>query len=145
MDGSWVRRSSAIPIFRLRTRSIRPIDSARVLRINSRMALFFDAAWFDEKLAAAGLRRSDIAAALGLTESQIGELWKDQRELKASDVRLLGALLGAAPEEIAHRAGVSTPVPKDQPADLAELGRRLERIEASLAEIKALILTRKIP
>ena len=45
------------------------------------MALFFDSAWFDARLEASGLRRADVAAALGLTAEQIAELWKDQREL----------------------------------------------------------------
>ena len=108
------------------------------------MALFFDSAWFDSKLAQAGLKKSDIAAALGLTEVQITELWKDQRELKANDVRLLAALLGVTPAEIASRAGISTPVPKDAPVDPHALDERLARIEAELAEIKALI-ARKLP
>lgn len=109
------------------------------------MALFFDAAWFDARLAAAGLQKADIATALGLTPQQIAELWKDQRELKANDVRLLAALLGAPPEEIATRAGVSTPVPKDHLSDPKILDERLARIEAQLAEIKTLLLARKAP
>jgi transcriptional regulator with XRE-family HTH domain len=105
------------------------------------MALFFDSAWFDERLGAVGLRRSDIAAALGLNAEQISELWKDQRELSAGDVRTLSALLGVPPAEIAERAGVSTPVPKDARGDnLAQLNERLERVERALAEIKALVL-----
>ena len=107
------------------------------------MALFFDAAWFDARLAAGGLKKSDVATALGLTPHQIDELWKDQRELKANDVRLLAALLGATPAEIASRAGVSTPVPKDVPFDPGRFDERLSRIEAELAEIKNLLLARK--
>jgi hypothetical protein len=103
------------------------------------MALFFDSAWFDARLAQAGLKKADVATALGLTEAQLHELWKDQRELKANDVRVLAALLGATPAEIASRAGISTPVPKDAPFDPAALDARLARIEAELAEIKALI------
>lgn len=105
------------------------------------MALFFDSAWFDARLESVGLRRSDIAAALGLSAEQISELWKDQRELSAGDVRTLAALLGVPPTEVAERAGVSTPVPKELPTDeLAQLGERLERIERALQEIKALVL-----
>jgi len=95
------------------------------------MALFFDSAWFDAQLAKAGLKHSDVAAALGLSETQLAELWKDQRELRAPDVRLLAALLGAAPEEIAARAGVSTPVPR-----AGDLETRIARIEAELAAIR---------
>ena len=44
------------------------------------MALFFDKSWFNERLAAVGLSRANIAAALGLTDSELAEVWKDQRE-----------------------------------------------------------------
>ncbi len=98
------------------------------------MALFFDSEWFDARLAAAGLRRADVAAALGLDAEQIAEVWKDQREVTADDVRVLSALLAAPPTEIASRAGISTPVPKDAPVDgLAELNARLVRIDAPWA------------
>jgi len=108
------------------------------------MALFFDSTWFDARLAALGLRRSDVAAALGLSAEQISELWKDQRELSAGNVRTLSSLLGVTPAEIAEHAGVSTPVPKNAPADsLAHLNDRLDRVERTLAEIKALILDQR--
>jgi transcriptional regulator with XRE-family HTH domain len=104
------------------------------------MALFFDAAWFDARLAAAHLTRSDAARALGLSDGEIADVWKDQRELSARDVATLAALLAAPPREIAQRAGISTPVPKAQ-ADisLAALSARLERVEADLARLKALL------
>jgi transcriptional regulator with XRE-family HTH domain len=105
------------------------------------MALFFDSSWFDARLEAAGLRRSDIAAALGLSIEQLSELWKDQRELSAANVRILSALLAAPAAEIAARAGVSTPIPRDEAADeLLQMAERLERVERALAEIKAMLL-----
>ena len=108
------------------------------------MALFFDSAWFDARLAAAGLSRTTTAAALGLTEAQLADLWKDQRELTTDNVRVLSSLLAVPPAEIASRAGVSTPVPNDAPPDVAllrDLGERLSRVERALVEIKALILS----
>jgi len=106
------------------------------------MALFFDSAWFDARLGAAGLTHATVAAALGLSEAQLAELWKDQREVSAANVRVLSALLGVPAAEVASRAGVSTPVPKDTPSDagaLADMRARLTRVEQSLEEIKALI------
>ena len=100
------------------------------------MALFFDSEWFDARLAALGLKRGDLAAALGLDSVQLADLWKDQRELKASDVRLIAALIGASPAEVADRAGVSTPVPKDAPDDTAA---RLAAMEKDMAEIKTML------
>jgi plasmid maintenance system antidote protein VapI len=97
------------------------------------MALFFDSEWFDARLASAGLKRSDLAAALGLSEHEIGELWKDQREITTDNVRVIAALLGTTPQDVAKHAGVSTQVPRDNDDD------RLMRVEAELQEIKALL------
>ncbi|MGN6516445.1 MAG: helix-turn-helix domain-containing protein [Rhizomicrobium sp.] len=107
------------------------------------MALFFDTVWFDARLSAAHLSRADAARALGLSDGEIADIWKDQRELSARDVATLAALLAVTPREIAAHAGISTPVPKaenEQPP--AELSARLERMETLLQEIKALLMER---
>jgi transcriptional regulator with XRE-family HTH domain len=110
------------------------------------MALFFDSAWFDSRLEALGLQRSHVAGALGLRAEQVAELWKDQRELSARDVRTLSALLRVPAAEIATRAGVSTPLPKETAGDaITQLNERLDRVERTLAEIKALILDLRSP
>lgn len=101
------------------------------------MALFFDSAWFDERLSALGMKRDDVASVLGVTKEQVAELWKDQRELKADDVRLLASLIGVPVAEVADRAGVSTPVPK---VALDPLEARLDRMEVQLNAIHALLL-----
>ena len=99
------------------------------------MALFFDTEWFDARLKAAHLSRADVARALGLTDVEIAEIWKDQRELSARDVATLAALLAVPPQDVAHHAGISTPVPKPS-LSLADLAARLERVEAELVAIK---------
>jgi transcriptional regulator with XRE-family HTH domain len=108
------------------------------------MALFFDTDWFNARLAERGLSQSDAARALGLDAGEIAEVWKDQRELSVRNVRALADLLDAPATEVASRAGVSTPVPADPPADthaaLAEFSERLSRIERALLELKALLL-----
>lgn len=98
------------------------------------MALFFDSEWFDSQLAKAGLTRADAERALGLNAVQLAELWKDQRELRAQDVRILAALLGATPEEVATRAGVSTPLPR---MDGRDLETRIARVEVELAAMRS--------
>jgi transcriptional regulator with XRE-family HTH domain len=100
------------------------------------MALFFDQAWFDARLAALGLTRAPVAAALGLSLEDLAEVWKDQRELRAAQVTILAGLLGATPEEVASRAGVSTPVPSREPS-LAELAQRVAQLEAEVAALKS--------
>ena len=105
------------------------------------MALFFDSIWFDARLSALGLQRAQVATALGLNAGQLAELWKDQRELTAGDVRTLATLLRVPAAEIATRAGVSTPLPKDTAENaVAQLNDRLDRVERTLGEIKALVL-----
>ena len=98
------------------------------------MALFFDAAWFDARLAGRGLTRATLAAVCGLGEADIELLFKDQRELSPGEVVIFAELLGAAPAEIADRAGVSTRAPAADPleARLKAIEDRLARLEASL-------------
>jgi transcriptional regulator with XRE-family HTH domain len=112
------------------------------------MALFFDSAWFDNRLVAVHLSRTDLARALGVSETGIAEIWKDQRELSARDVAIMAALLGASAEDIATHAGISTPVPRlgaagDVSASMSDLARRLDRVERLLIEMKELLLDRK--
>lgn len=107
------------------------------------MALFFDKDWFDAALTRAGLTRETLALALGLDDTQIGEVWKDQRELSAREVATIAALFAVTPEAVAHHAGVSTPVPRpasEAPGTLNEIAARLERVETKLDELKALML-----
>ena len=109
------------------------------------MALFFDATWFDQRLVSLGLVRATVALALGVSDMELGEIWKDQRELSARDVAILANLLDTTPSEIAQHAGVSTPVPKAASSDpsLNEISERLARIEAALAELTALVRGQK--
>lgn len=110
------------------------------------MALFFDQAWFDAKLAARGATRENIARLLNLSPAEVGEMWKDQRELRAADVSVLARFFGVPAAEIAVRAGVSTPVPAeagDVAAQLAAMNERLTRIERMIVELKTLVLTAK--
>ena len=50
------------------------------------MALFFDYAWFERKLAARGLSRGGLAAAAGLSAEDLALVFKDQKELSAGQV-----------------------------------------------------------
>jgi hypothetical protein len=104
------------------------------------MALFFDQAWFDAELARTGASRADVARLLSLTLQQVDELWKDQRELTARDVALLGRFLNQSARVIAERAGVSTPVPEEKAgpdALMASLSERVEQLEAQVRLLSA--------
>jgi hypothetical protein len=100
------------------------------------MALFFDTAWFDARLAAIHMPKEALASILGLIAGELAEMWKDQREVTPEQVSILAALLNADPEEIASRAGASTRARKTQ-AGLDGVHARLDRIEGELAAIRA--------
>ena len=75
------------------------------------MALFFDSAWFDQKLTARGATRAELAAALGLAPEAVDEIFKDQRELGPAEVEILAQFVGEDAETVADKAGVATPRP----------------------------------
>lgn len=101
------------------------------------MALFFDAPWFDARLAERSLTRAVLAAAAGMSEADLNLAFKDQRELSALEVAAFAELLGVPAEEVADRAGVATPVPGlDAGSRLAALERRVAVLEAEIARLK---------
>ena len=54
------------------------------------MSLFFDADWFDAKLAARGLDRGALAEAAGLERSELHLLFTNERAASAADSRIRG-------------------------------------------------------
>jgi cyanate lyase len=101
------------------------------------LALFFDAAWFESRLAERGLTRAALAAVAGLSEADLLLVFKDQRELSAAEVAAFAELLGARAAEVADRAGVSTPIPATSPLDqrLARIEARLDAMETALKRL----------
>lgn len=101
------------------------------------MALFFNAAWFEAKLAERGLTRRVMAAAAGMSEADLALAFKDQRELSAGEVGIFADLLGVPAAEVALNAGVSTPMPgqEDLAGRLAALERRVASLEAEIARL----------
>lgn len=95
------------------------------------MALFFDADWYEARLAERGLSRAVLAAVSGMGEADLALVFKDQRELSAAEVAAFAELLGVSPAEAAMRAGVGVRAPGSDPlARIAELERRVAALEA---------------
>ena len=94
------------------------------------MALFFDAEWFDARLAERGLSRAVLASVSGMSEAELTLAFKDQRELSAAEVAAFAELLGVTPAQVAHHAGVSTPVPG------SSLKERVAALEARVAALE---------
>jgi hypothetical protein len=99
------------------------------------MALFFDAAWYDERLAERGLPRGILAAAAGMSEAELDLAFKDQRELSVREVSVFAELLGVTPAQAASRAGVRPP-PMSDGQRIAALEARVAALEAELARLK---------
>jgi AraC-like DNA-binding protein len=99
------------------------------------MTLFFDARWYDERLAERGLTRSVLATAAGLSETELILAFKDQRELSMREVSVFAELLGVTPAAAAARAGVRPPSLSDSQR-IAALEARVAVLEAELAALK---------
>lgn len=101
------------------------------------MALFFDQSWFDARLAERNLTRDTLAAVAGMSPADLALVWKDQRELSAAEVVVFAELLGVTGAEIAHHAGISTPVPGADPLSrIRALEQRVTALEAEVARLK---------
>jgi len=99
------------------------------------MALFFDAAWYDDRLAERGLDRAVLAAASGMDEAELALAFKDQRELTMPEVSVFAELLGVTPAEAASRAGVRPP-PESDAQRLAALEARVAALETQLSRLR---------
>ncbi|WP_299017529.1 helix-turn-helix domain-containing protein [uncultured Caulobacter sp.] len=99
------------------------------------MALFFDKAWYDARLAERGLDRTVLAAAAGMSEAELALAFKDQRELSMREVSVFAELLGVPAAEAASRAGVRPP-PVSDAQRIAALEARVAALEAELAALK---------
>ena len=99
------------------------------------MALFFDVAWYDARLAERGLTRAILAAAAGMGEADLALAFKDQRALSMREVSVFAELLGVTPAEAASRAGVRS-APPGAAQRLAALEARVAALEAEVARLK---------
>jgi hypothetical protein len=95
------------------------------------MSLFFDAEWFDAKLAERGLDRTALAVAAGVERSDLHLVFTNERAATAAELAVFADVLKADIVEVTLRAGVATrdAPPADDP------GARIDSIEARLDAI----------
>ena len=105
------------------------------------MSLFFDAAWFDARLAERGLDRNALAASAGIERSELHSIFTNERAPSAQELQAFASFLGASLVEITLRAGVAsrTAPASDAPpsARIEDIEARLDAMDAWLAEFEA--------
>lgn len=99
------------------------------------MALFFDARWFDAKLAERGLSRADMAVAARVCVNDLTLMIKDQMEVTSDQIAAWAALLDQDIAETANRCGVSPPVQAIQSE-----AQRVTYLEARVATLEGQVL-----
>lgn len=97
------------------------------------MSLFFDANWFDARLAERWLDRSALAACAGIDDSELDRLFTNERAPSAQELEAFAALLSADLIEVTLRAGVAARASTSEETT----SRRIEDIEARLDAVDA--------
>ncbi|MBC7769658.1 MAG: hypothetical protein H7124_12830 [Phycisphaerales bacterium] len=104
------------------------------------MSLFFDAEWFDAKLAARRLDRTALAIALGLEPGDLHRVFTNERAPSAEELNICASVLGADIIEVTLKSGVAAREPAAQSEDptdrLAGIEARLDAIDSWLAEFE---------
>jgi hypothetical protein len=96
------------------------------------MSLFFDADWFDARLAERGLDRAALAIAAGLERTDLHAVFTNERAPTADELETFARVLQAELVEVTLKSGVAA---REAPPAGAEPEDRIESIEARLDAI----------
>ena len=99
------------------------------------MSLFFDADWFDARLAERWLDRNALAACAGIDANELERLFTNERAPTAQELQGFANLLSADLVEVTLRAGVASRAVPD--SGEATSATRIEDIEARLDAVDA--------
>ena len=102
------------------------------------MSLFFDADWFDAKLAERGLDRAALAIAAGLERTELHRIFTNERAPILEEMDVFASVLQTDLLEITLRCGVAKRVdPSAEPsARIEDIEARLNAIDDWLAEFE---------
>jgi ubiquinone biosynthesis protein UbiJ len=98
------------------------------------VALFFDRAWFEDKLNQRALTLGDMAAIGDVSAQDLVLVFKDQIEVSSHQVQAWAQMLGETTQEVARRCGVSTPV-----VSVRTDAQRIAALEARVAALETQI------
>lgn len=94
------------------------------------MSLFFDADWFDAKLAERGLDRAALAIAAGLERGELHRIFTNERAPTGEEMNVFADVLQTDVLEVTLRSGVAKRADPE-----AGASGRIEDIEARLKAI----------
>jgi transcriptional regulator with XRE-family HTH domain len=104
------------------------------------MALFFDADWFDQRLAARGIDRIGLAVAAGIERGELHRIFTNERSPAAEELDEFARVLETDLLEVTIRSGVAV---RESAPDAGHEDRidsieaRLDAIDTWLAEFEA--------
>lgn len=104
------------------------------------MSLFFDAEWFDARLAERGLDRAALALAAGLERSDLHLVFTNERAATAPELAVFAGVLKADIVEVTLRAGIAmrtAPEGDDPAARIDSIEARLDAIDSWLAQFES--------
>lgn len=110
------------------------------LNLGEWMALFFDASWFDQRLAACGFDRIGLAVAAGIERGELHRIFVNERSPTAEELREFARVLGTDLLEVTIRSGVAVreSAPDADPEDrIDSIEARLDAIDNWLTEFEA--------
>src|SRR5262249_32821186 len=105
------------------------------------MPLFFDADWFDARLAERWLDRNALAACAGIDKRELERLFTNERAPTAEELQAFARLLSADIVEVTLRAGVAAraaaPEGETTATRIEDIEARLDAVDAWLEEFEA--------
>ncbi len=71
------------------------------------MSFYFDAEWFEQKMADLRLTHKDLAQRLSITMDVLWAIWRGEQALNAYQVRALATLLAVGEVDVRRHAGLA--------------------------------------
>ncbi len=96
------------------------------------MSLFFDVAWFENRIASLAMDRAALAIASGIDTSDLERLFANERTPNAAELAALARALRADLVEVTLRSGVA-----ERGGSHGDASARIENIEARLDAMDA--------